>query len=216
MIIIQAHGILILGGSTCNRRSLVTMLLWSLDGNDQLFIDWGWQMIKRLNNMQFKGLIMDWCVLLTSTPECVVSRAGRSRGRSPRDRPAARQHTRELMSTTHTNPWLIPIITWYVRLFRQKTTSICVFPLQSPIKVLSNRSHFVLTSSCSRYWTTPQMAPAVLTAKPNSNTNTQGGAVSTLLALRSMCDPRGCKLFVIFSTDCNDNSQHSFKHSTIY
>ena len=142
--------------------------------------------------------------------------AGRSRGRSPRDRPAARQHTRELMSTTHTNPWLIPIITWYVRLFRQKTTSIRVFPLQSPIKVLSNRSHFVLTSSCSRYWTTPQMAPAVLTAKPNSNTNTQGGAVSTLLALRSMCDPRRCKLFVTFSTDCNDNSQHSFKHSTIY
>ena len=60
------------------------------------------------------------------------------------------------------------------------------------------------------------MAPAVLTAKPNSNTNTQGGAVSTLLALRSMCDPGGCKLFVTFSTDCNDNSQHSFKHSTIY
>ena len=25
---------------------------------------------------------------------------------------AARQHTRELMSTTHTYPWLIPIITW--------------------------------------------------------------------------------------------------------
>ena len=60
------------------------------------------------------------------------------------------------------------------------------------------------------------MAPAVLTAKPNSNTNTQGGAVSTLLALRSMCDPGGCKLFVTFSTDCNDNFQHSFKHSTIY
>ena len=28
-------------------------------------------------------------------------------------RPAARQHTRELMSTTHTHPWLIPIIIWY-------------------------------------------------------------------------------------------------------
>ena len=27
-------------------------------------------------------------------------------------RPAVRQHTRELMSTTHTYPWLIPIITW--------------------------------------------------------------------------------------------------------
>ena len=67
-------------------------------------------------------------------PSVLSRRAGRSRGRSPRDRPAARQHTRELMSTTHTNPWLIPIITWYVRLFRQKTTSICVFPLQSPIK----------------------------------------------------------------------------------
>ena len=39
-------------------------------------------------------------------------RAGRSQGRSPSDRPAARQPTRELMSTTHTYPWLIPIITW--------------------------------------------------------------------------------------------------------
>ena len=39
-------------------------------------------------------------------------RAGRSRGRSPSDRPAARQPTRELMSTTHTYPWLILIITW--------------------------------------------------------------------------------------------------------
>ena len=27
-------------------------------------------------------------------------------------RPAARQPTRELMSTTHTYPWLIPILTW--------------------------------------------------------------------------------------------------------
>ena len=31
---------------------------------------------------------------------------------SPRDRPVARQSTRELMSATHTYPWLIPIITW--------------------------------------------------------------------------------------------------------
>ena len=38
--------------------------------------------------------------------------AGRSRGRSPSDRPATRQPTRELMSTTHTYPWLILIITW--------------------------------------------------------------------------------------------------------
>ena len=46
-------------------------------------------------------------------PSMLYRRAGWSRGRSPRDRPAARQHTRELMSTTHTHPWLIPIITWY-------------------------------------------------------------------------------------------------------
>ena len=46
-------------------------------------------------------------------PSVLSRRAGRSRGRSPWDRPAARQHTRELMSTTHTHPWLIPIITWY-------------------------------------------------------------------------------------------------------
>ena len=52
-----------------------------------------------------KGLIMDRCVLLTSTPESVVSPR-------PRDRPVAGQNTRELMSTTHTYPWLIPIITW--------------------------------------------------------------------------------------------------------
>ena len=43
---------------------------------------------------------MDSYVLLTS-------------GLRPRHRPvAAKQHTRELMSTTHTYPWLIPIITW--------------------------------------------------------------------------------------------------------
>ena len=46
-------------------------------------------------------------------PSVLSRRAGWSRGRSLRDRPAARQHTRELMSTTHTHPWLIPIITWY-------------------------------------------------------------------------------------------------------
>ena len=46
-------------------------------------------------------------------PSVLSRRAGWSRGRSPRDRPAARQHTRELMSKTHTHPWLIPIITWY-------------------------------------------------------------------------------------------------------
>ena len=32
-------------------------------------------------------------------------------------RAAARQHTRELMSTTHTHPWLIPIITWYLQIW---------------------------------------------------------------------------------------------------
>ena len=51
----------------------------------------------------FKGLIMDRCVLLTSTPEWVVS---------PRRAITRAQPTRELMSTTHTYPWLIPIITW--------------------------------------------------------------------------------------------------------
>ena len=45
-------------------------------------------------------------------PRGLSRRAVRSRGRSPSDRPAARQPTRELMSTTHTYPWLIPIITW--------------------------------------------------------------------------------------------------------
>ena len=150
-----------------------------------------------------KGLIMDWCVLLTSTPESVVSPRGET--------------THEGVDVNNTHQSMINPNYNMIRTFiPPKTTSIHVFPLQSPIKVLSNRSHFVLPSSCSRYWTTPQMAPAVLTAKPNSNTNTQGGAVSTLLALRSMCNPRDCKLFVTFSTDCNDNSQHLFKHSTIY
>ena len=45
-------------------------------------------------------------------PSGLSHRARRSRGRCPIDRPAARQPTRELMSTTHTYPWLIPIITW--------------------------------------------------------------------------------------------------------
>ena len=63
-------------------------------------IAWGWLL---------KGLIMDRCVLLTSTPEWVVLL---HRGLCPRDRPAAWQPTRELRSTTHTYPWLIPIITW--------------------------------------------------------------------------------------------------------
>ena len=75
----------------------------------------------------FKGLIMDRCVLLTSTPECVVSphqaitRAQLEwspRGETTHDNrvcclaapdnhkgTAARQHTQELMSTTHTYPW---------------------------------------------------------------------------------------------------------------
>ena len=48
----------------------------------------------------FKGLILDMCVLLISTPEWVVS---------PR---RVRQPTRDLISTTHTYPGLIPIITW--------------------------------------------------------------------------------------------------------
>ena len=60
------------------------------------------------NTRLFKGLIMDRCVLLTSTPECVVS----PRRAITRAQPTGRQHTRELMSTTHTYPWLIPIITW--------------------------------------------------------------------------------------------------------
>ena len=45
-------------------------------------------------------------------PSVLSRHAGRSRGCSPSDRPAVRQHTEELMSTTHTYPWLIPIITW--------------------------------------------------------------------------------------------------------
>ena len=55
-----------------------------------------------------KGLIIDRCVLLTSTPECVVS----PRRAITKVQPVAMQHTKELISTTHTYPWLIPIITW--------------------------------------------------------------------------------------------------------
>ena len=68
-------------------------------------------MFKNIQKLWLKGLIMDRCVLLTSTSG-FSRRAGRLRGRSPSVRPAARQPTRELMSTTHTYPWLIPIITW--------------------------------------------------------------------------------------------------------
>ena len=52
-----------------------------------------------------KGSIMDGCVLWTSTPECVRAITGAQ--------PAARQHTRELMSTTHAYPWLIPFTWWF-------------------------------------------------------------------------------------------------------
>ena len=45
-------------------------------------------------------------------PSVLSCHAGWSRGHSPSDRPAVRQHTQELMSTTHTYPWLISIITW--------------------------------------------------------------------------------------------------------
>ena len=45
-------------------------------------------------------------------PRVLSRRAGRSLGLRPRDPGAARQHTGELMSTTNTYPWLIPIITW--------------------------------------------------------------------------------------------------------
>ena len=60
----------------------------------------------------FKGLIMDRCVLLTSTPACLFHCPGQSQGRSPSDRPTSRKQIRKLMSTTHSYPWLIPIITW--------------------------------------------------------------------------------------------------------
>ena len=56
-------------------------------------------------------------------PSGLSRRTGRSRGRGPSDHPAARQHIRELMSTTHTYPWLIPIITW-CRPFLFVTTNI--------------------------------------------------------------------------------------------
>ena len=48
---------------------------------------------------------MDGCVLLTSTPECVVS----PRRVIPRAQPEGSPRG----ETTHTHPWLIPIITWY-------------------------------------------------------------------------------------------------------
>ena len=52
----------------------------------------------------FKGLIMDRCVLLTPTPECVVS---------PRRTITRAQPEWSLLGeTTHTYPWIIPIITW--------------------------------------------------------------------------------------------------------
>ena len=55
-------------------------------------------------------------------------------GRSPSDRPAARQPTRELMSTTYTYPWLIPIITW-CRQFPSSSTNILL--IKSKLKLES-------------------------------------------------------------------------------
>ena len=56
-------------------------------------------------------------MLLISTPGC-----------------AARQHTWELMSRTHTYPWLIPIITWY-RKFPSSSTNILL--IKSKLKLES-------------------------------------------------------------------------------
>ena len=56
------------------------------------------------------------CVLQTSTPECVVS---------PRQA-ITRQHKRELMSTTHTYPWIIPIITWCRQFFSLPTNILLI------------------------------------------------------------------------------------------
>ena len=67
-------------------------------------------------------------------PSGLSNHAGWSRGRSPSDRPAARQPTRELMSTTHTYPWLIPIITWCQQ-FPSLSTNILL--LKSKLKLES-------------------------------------------------------------------------------
>ena len=62
-----------------------------------------------------KGLIMDRCVLLTSTPECVVS-------------------PRRAITRAHPYPWLIPIITW-CRPFLFVTTNILL--IKSKLKLVS-------------------------------------------------------------------------------
>ena len=98
--------------------------------------------------MLFKGLIMDKSVVLTSTPEWVVSpRRAIALGRSPCDRPAARQPTRELMSTTHTYPWLIPIITWCWQ-FTSLSTNILL--IKSKLK-LESRAIVVGVAMSPRY-----------------------------------------------------------------
>ena len=61
----------------------------------------------------FKGLIIDRCVLLTSTPECVVS-PRRAITRAQPDWLPCGETTHEGVdvNNTHTYPWLIPIMTW--------------------------------------------------------------------------------------------------------
>ena len=66
-------------------------------------------------------------------PSGLSRHAERSWGRSPSDRPAARQPTRELMSTTHTYPWLIPIITWCWQ-FPSLSTDILLIKSKSKLK----------------------------------------------------------------------------------
>ena len=53
------------------------------------------------------------CIVAVKLPRVLFRRAGRSRRRSPCDRPTARQHPREFdTNNTHTQSCLILIITW--------------------------------------------------------------------------------------------------------
>ena len=124
----------------------------------------------------------------------------------------ARQPTRELMSTTHTNSLLIPIITWCVRLFCKNNNN-----QYSGISAANfDKSAVKPQPFCFE----KQLFP-LLDYSPDGTSSSHcqtkfkyeytGWRCEHFVSIE-LCDPCGCKLFVSFHTECNDNSQHS----TIY
>ena len=84
------------------------------------------------------------CVVDINSRVCCPA-SPRTWRRSASDRPMARQHTRELMSTAHNHPWLVPIITW-LQQFWSLSLNILLIKRKSK---LESFSHNDLTAVCT-------------------------------------------------------------------